>query len=100
MPDGAGTGASVSNLAGIVVTPLFVALLLSSRGGGFSLDALRDVGMQLLLPFALGQLARPLIGKWLLAHKQITSIDQSGSDPVDRPRGGVQQAWWRASGRN
>jgi sodium/bile acid cotransporter 7 len=71
--------ASVSNLAGIVVTPLFVALLLSSNGGGFSLEALKDVALQLLLPFALGQLARPLIGKWLLVHKQITSLVDRGS---------------------
>ena len=71
--------ASISNLAGIVVTPLLVALLLSSHGGGFSLDALRDISLQLLLPFALGQLARPFIGKWLLAHRQLTSIVDRGS---------------------
>ena len=71
--------ASISNLAGIVITPLLVALLLTSHSGGFSLSALKDISLQLLLPFALGQLARPLIGKWLLSHKLITSIVDRGS---------------------
>ena len=71
--------ASISNLAGIVVTPLLVALLLTSHGGGFSLSALKDISLQLLLPFALGQLARPLIGKWILAHKRVTSLVDRGS---------------------
>ncbi|HVX81997.1 MAG: bile acid:sodium symporter family protein [Devosia sp.] len=71
--------ASISNLAGIVVTPLLVALLLSSHGGGLSLTALEDISLQLLLPFALGQIVRPLIGKWLNAHRRLTSIVDRGS---------------------
>ena len=71
--------ASVSNLAGIVLTPVLVALLLAGHGGGFSLSALKDISLQLLLPFALGQLARPLIGKWILGHKRLTSIVDRGS---------------------
>jgi sodium/bile acid cotransporter 7 len=71
--------ASISNLAGIVITPLLVALLLSSHGGGLSLTALEDISLQLLLPFALGQIVRPLIGKWLNAHRRLTSIVDRGS---------------------
>jgi sodium/bile acid cotransporter 7 len=71
--------ASISNLLGIVVTPLLVALLLNSHGGGLSLDALKDISLQLLLPFALGQLLRPFIGKFLLAHKPLTSFVDRGS---------------------
>ena len=71
--------ASISNLAGIVVTPALVALLITTHGGGFSLGALRDIALQLLLPFALGQLARPLIGNWLNAHKKPTSFVDRGS---------------------
>jgi len=59
--------ASISNLAGIVVTPALVALLISSKSGGFSLSALEDIALQLLLPFALGQVARPFIGNWITA---------------------------------
>jgi len=71
--------ASISNLAGIVVTPALVALLISSKSGGFSLSALEDIALQLLLPFALGQLARPFIGKWITAHRTITQIVDRGS---------------------
>ncbi|MDR3476219.1 MAG: bile acid:sodium symporter [Devosia sp.] len=71
--------ASISNLAGIVVTPLLVALLLTSHGGGISLSALKDISLQLLLPFALGQLARPFIGKVLNAHRKLTSFVDRGS---------------------
>lgn len=71
--------ASISNLAGILVTPLLVALLLTSHGGGFSLSALQDIALQLLLPFALGQLARPYLGKWIVAHKKLTSFVDRGS---------------------
>ncbi len=71
--------ASVSNLFGIVVTPALVALLMSSHGSGFSLKALADVASQLLLPFAAGQLLRPWIGRWLTAHKSLTSIVDRGS---------------------
>jgi solute carrier family 10 (sodium/bile acid cotransporter), member 7 len=72
-------GASVSNLLGMALTPALVALLLNTRGAGFSAKALEDIGLQLLFPFAAGQLLRPLIGAWLLRHKTITSIVDRGS---------------------
>jgi len=71
--------ASISNLSGIIVTPLLVAFLIARSGGGFSLEALKDIALQLLLPFALGQLVRPFIGKWLNAHKKLTSFVDRGS---------------------
>ncbi|MEJ0091917.1 MAG: bile acid:sodium symporter family protein [Methylocella sp.] len=71
--------ASVSNLFGMVVTPALVALLLSSHGAGFSFKALEDIGLQLLLPFGMGQILRPWIGKWLAGHKRITSVVDRGS---------------------
>src|SRR5271166_6417228 len=43
--------ASASNLVGILVTPVLVALLMRSQGAGFSFKALEDVAAQLLLPF-------------------------------------------------
>ncbi len=71
--------ASVSNLLGVVLTPMLVAWLIRAYGAGFSAEALGDVAAQLLLPFALGQLCRPLIGKWLIAHKRLTSFVDRGS---------------------
>jgi sodium/bile acid cotransporter 7 len=71
--------ASISNLAGIVVTPLLVAFLLASHGSGISLEAVKDIALQLLLPFALGQIARPFIGNWIVSHKKLTSFVDRGS---------------------
>jgi sodium/bile acid cotransporter 7 len=71
--------ASVSNLFGVVATPALVALLMTSQSGGFSFKALQDVALQLLAPFAAGQLCRPLIGKWLGGHKRLTSFVDRGS---------------------
>ncbi len=71
--------ASLSNLAGVVLTPVLTALLIHGAGAAFSLDALRDICLQLLLPFGLGQLLRPWIGGWIAKHKGITSIFDRGS---------------------
>jgi sodium/bile acid cotransporter 7 len=72
-------GASVSNLFGMLLTPALVAVLLHASGAGFSARALFDIGAQLLLPFVAGQLARPLIGDWLLRHKLVTAAVDRGS---------------------
>jgi solute carrier family 10 (sodium/bile acid cotransporter), member 7 len=71
--------ASLSNLLGVVMTPLLVALLLPGAGGGFRAHALEDIALQILLPFVLGQAARPWIGGWLLRHGTITAFVDRGS---------------------
>ena len=70
--------ATASNLFGILLTPLLAGLLLSAHGG-FSARAVGDIVMQLLLPFAAGQLARPLIGAWVGRHKGLTAVVDRGS---------------------
>ncbi len=71
--------ASVSNLAGIVMTPVLVSLVLPATGIGLSGHALIDIALQILLPFLLGQAARPWIGEWLLDHRTLTSVVDRGS---------------------
>ncbi|WP_206239276.1 bile acid:sodium symporter family protein [Novosphingobium terrae] len=71
--------ASVSNLLGVVITPVLVSLLLPGSSVGFSAHALEDIGVQILLPFVVGQAARPLIGDWLLRHRTLTSVVDRGS---------------------
>lgn len=71
--------ASVSNLAGVVVTPVLVTMLLNTGTGGLSLDAVGDIALQILLPFVLGQCARPLIGSWLTRQKTLTMLVDRGS---------------------
>jgi len=64
---GAVVSASFSNLVGVVVTPLLVMLLASAASGSVSVDgsAVLDILAQILLPFVLGQLSRPLTAGWL-----------------------------------
>lgn len=71
--------ASVSNVLGIVITPLLVSLMLPAAGIGFSANALGDIALQILLPFVVGQFARPWIGGWLLRHHVLTAVVDRGS---------------------
>ncbi|MGW6839862.1 bile acid:sodium symporter family protein [Streptomyces sp. NPDC054958] len=70
---------SFSSLAGIVVTPLLAAGLLGGDAGGFSLDSLLKITLQLLLPFLLGQVLRPWVGGFLVRHKQVLGHVDRGS---------------------
>lgn len=74
--------ASLSNLVGVVLTPLLVAVFIHSSGGGAGagmdgLASVQKIAGQLLLPFVAGHLLRPLIGKWVDSHKKLLQ-------PVDR----------------
>ena len=71
--------ASVSNLVGMVLTPLLVGLLLTTHGSGFSLKALGDIAVELLLPFGLGQVLRPWVGPWITRQKHVLSYVDRGS---------------------
>ncbi|WP_338145936.1 bile acid:sodium symporter family protein [Streptomyces scabichelini] len=70
---------SFSSLAGIVITPLLAATLLGSAGGGFSADSIVKIVLQLLVPFAAGQVLRRWIGAFLARHKRITGLVDRGS---------------------
>jgi sodium/bile acid cotransporter 7 len=66
------TSAAASNLLGIVFTPVIAGLLLHAQGsGGSSLTSIRKVALQLLLPFVIGHLLRPLLAEWASRRKQL-----------------------------
>jgi sodium/bile acid cotransporter 7 len=71
--------ASASNLVGMAATPLLVAGLMHGQGAGPGFDAVQSIFLQLLAPFAAGQLARPLIGAWLERHKPLVGLVDRGS---------------------
>jgi sodium/bile acid cotransporter 7 len=71
--------ASASNIIGIFATPLLVGLLLHTQGAAFSFGVLRDIVMQLLVPFLAGQLLRPWIGAWVQANKKVLGLVDRGS---------------------
>lgn len=69
--------ASISNLVGVVLTPVLCSLLLGAKGGGIDPAAIGSVALQILLPFVLGQLARPFIGDFVKRHRMLTlSVDR------------------------
>ncbi len=72
--------ASASNLFGIFITPVLVSLLMQTQGGAAGgWHSVRDILVQLLLPFIAGQLARPLIAKALEKHKALIGYVDRGS---------------------
>lgn len=71
--------ASFSNLAGIVVTPLLVALLLNRAGGGFSLASVETILLQLLLPFVVGHALRSWIGGFIARNRRMVGLVDRGS---------------------
>jgi len=71
--------ASFSNLIGIVLTPLLVTVFLFTGTGGISLGAVRDILLQLLVPFLAGQLLRRWIGGFITRHKKVLGYVDRGS---------------------
>lgn len=70
--------ATLSSLLGIVLTPLWLSLVV--RTGHFDLplgDVVWDLVKWLLVPFAVGQLLRPLIGGAMQRHRgRINRVDR------------------------
>jgi sodium/bile acid cotransporter 7 len=75
---GAICGATVSNVLGIVLTPLLVGVLMSRAGGPVGGSAGGTL-LQLLLPFVLGQIVQPWIGGWIRSHKIVTLLTDRGT---------------------
>lgn len=76
--------ASISNLLGVFLTPLLVSLLLTPGagapgGGGSPGQAIRQIVVELLVPFVVGHLSRPWTGRWVDAHKSSLSLVDRGS---------------------
>jgi sodium/bile acid cotransporter 7 len=74
--------ATLSNLAGIFITPVLVGLFMGAlaKGGhaGVDLHSIQQIALQLLLPFVLGQLSRPLTTRFLTRHKTVVGwVDRS-----------------------
>ncbi|PWK83871.1 bile acid:sodium symporter family protein [Fulvimonas soli] len=72
--------ASLSSLLGIALTPLLVGLLLAVQGGaGAPLQGVRDIVLQLLLPFVAGHLLRPWIGGFVDRHRPLLGLTDRGT---------------------
>lgn len=71
--------AAASNLLGMILTPLLAGLILQLHGGGPSLEQVGKIMVQLLLPFAAGQLLRPQLGAWADRNRKLVAISDRSS---------------------
>jgi len=71
--------ASASNILGVLISPLLAGWVLQKGGVSLSFDQIRDIVLQLLVPFIAGQLLRPWIGAWVQRQKQVLSYADRGS---------------------
>ncbi|MFY9263003.1 MAG: bile acid:sodium symporter [Actinomycetaceae bacterium] len=67
---GAVAAATISNVAGMFLTPLLVLIFMDM--GGASTGGFTSVLYKLLLPFIVGQLLQPFVGDWMRARRHIT----------------------------
>lgn len=80
---GGDTAASVmasalSNLAGVIITPLMAAVLLGSAGIGLDGNVILKVSIMLLLPFALGQYAQRWLDGWAKRQAKLLTMCDKG----------------------
>jgi solute carrier family 10 (sodium/bile acid cotransporter), member 7 len=73
--------ATLSNMVGVVLTPLLMVLLIHTGGNTLRVDgsAVLDIVTQLLLPFVVGQLLRPWLAGWVTHHPVVTKAFDRGS---------------------
>lgn len=70
--------ASASNLLGVAITPVLVALTLHAKGAA-SPGAIEAIVLQLLAPFIAGQVLRRWIGGWVARQARLLSLVDRGS---------------------
>jgi sodium/bile acid cotransporter 7 len=71
--------ASASNLFGIFITPVLVALTLGVQGAGSPMGQAEAIAVQLFLPFIAGQIARIWIAGWMQDHSRLVGLVDRGS---------------------
>ncbi len=73
--------ASASSILGVFLSPVLVGLLMNTQEGGSTniLHAIGSIILQLMVPFILGHLSRPLIGAWVARHKKLVNITDRSS---------------------
>ncbi len=71
--------ATISNLVGVLLTPLLVGVMLRLHGGAGGFDQIWKVALQLLAPFAAGHLLRPWLAGWAERNKRLVGFSDRGS---------------------
>lgn len=63
--------AAMSNLLGIVLTPMLLGILVHTQSAGINFSGIWKIVLQLLLPFSVGHALRPWLGAWAARQKAI-----------------------------
>jgi solute carrier family 10 (sodium/bile acid cotransporter), member 7 len=67
--------ATLSSVIGVFLTPLWVGAVMGAAGASLPLGrVILDLALWLLLPLALGQLLRPVLGAWATRHKKRINV--------------------------
>ena len=73
--------ASASSILGVFLSPILVGMLMDTDSSE-AMDTLNAIGailLQLMLPFVLGHLARPLIVKWIERRRKLINLTDRSS---------------------
>lgn len=70
--------ASLSNLLGVLFTPLLAALLLGTAVG-LSAESVGAIAAQLVAPFVAGQLCRRWLSGWAMRNRRLLTVTDRGS---------------------
>jgi len=76
---GAICAATASNIIGVILTPLLLALMLRVQGAAIDLSGLWKILVELILPFIVGHLLRPWIGQWTDRNRGILAVTDRSS---------------------
>lgn len=72
--------ASASSILGVFLSPVLVGLMMPTSGNSVdTTTAIESILLQLMLPFVLGHLVRPLIANWIHKHKVWINRTDRGS---------------------
>jgi len=74
---GAVVSSSLSNMLGVVFTPLLAMLMMSTTGLVIQASSILDIVYQVLAPFVLGQLLRRWCAGFVLGHPKLKYFDQA-----------------------
>jgi len=66
--------ASASQVAGVVLTPVLMGLMVGVQGGEVPLSGIGKVALQILLPFVAGHMVRPWIGDFVARNKSTIGL--------------------------
>ncbi len=73
--------ATLSNLLGMFITPALVAIFMRVPGlqAQVSMDSVKNIVLQLMLPFVVGHVARPWLAAWIGRHKSLVGRVDRGT---------------------